>query len=170
MKCSQDMPETTSHRSLRMTPVCRTFLHQIDRSPQLQDGLTAKALVGNFCVNCCTWSVSWSPARSTCLNPSHPNLICTLTPYTSWMDPAWMTPPTVLAKRNLKSWPPKVTGKSHSPGRVTSNLPSGLRLYDCTPFGRRPRGKLFFSRMSYAVAAASAVKFAEVVAAVAYAT
>ena len=111
---------------------------------QLHDGLTEKALAGNDCVNCCTWSVSWSPARSTCLNPSHPNLICTLTPYTSWMDPDPMTPPTVVAKRKLNSGPPKVIGKSHSLGRVTSNLPSGLRVYDCTPLGRRPRGRLFF--------------------------
>lgn len=43
-------------------------------------------------------------------------------------------------------------------------------MYDLTPLGRRPRGKLFFSRMSYAVAVAPAVKFTEVVAAVAYAT
>ena len=66
-------------------------------------GADRKWLTGNDCVNCCTWSVSRSPARSTCLNPSHPNLICTLTPYTSWMDPDRMTPPTVVAKRYLNS-------------------------------------------------------------------
>ena len=93
-------------------------------------------------VNCWTWSVSWSPARSTCLNPSHPNLICTLTPYTSWMDPDRMTPPTVVTKRYLNSWPPKVMGKSHSLGRVTSNLPSGLRgVRTVRSYTLNPEGK-----------------------------
>ena len=63
-------------------------------------------------------------------------------------DPACMTPPKVLANCRLNLWPPRLTGNLHSRERVTSNLPSGLRMYDRTPLGRRPRGKLFFSRMS----------------------
>jgi hypothetical protein len=48
--------------------------------------------------------------------------------------------------------PPMGTKKLHSLGRVTSMVPS-WSTYDFTPRGRRPRGKLFCSRMSYAVAA-----------------
>lgn len=143
-----------------------TYVPALDGSePQLHDGLTAKALTGNDCLNCCTWRVSWSPARSTCLNPSHPDLICTLTPYTSRMDPRLDDATDFGCETKLELLTTEGDGEIAfaREGHWTSIVPSGLRMYDCTPFGRRPRGKLFFSRRSYAV------KFTEVAAAVAYA-